>query len=58
MLDTHRAYVGQELNLGCAAIIRESGNKITPPGVPSLNCSVNQCDEAAAKVYELWHKLY
>ncbi len=56
MLDIHRAYVAQELKLGCASIISESGEKIIAKTLPSATCSINQCDQAAAKVYEFWHK--
>lgn len=56
MLDSHKSYVEQELKLGCSSIIDESGNKITTTTHQSFTCSINQCDEAADKIYDLWHK--
>ncbi len=56
MLDSHKTYVTQELKLGCAALIDESGNSLIPTQQPNPICSINQCYEAANKIYDLWQK--
>lgn len=54
MLDLHEKYTAEELKLGCASVIDSQGKKSKPTVTPDKKCLINQCDDVAQHIYELY----
>ena len=54
MLELHEKYLEEQLNMGCASIIDAQGKESKLTINPSMRCSVNQCDEVAQSIYNLY----